>query len=85
MNHYDIDRDMNLRINTDGKSSDNILMCQIPRIYRRNDNSQGIFSQFMDIVISGREIMEISKENSNLSLKKMLEVDGLYQLRAEIK
>lgn len=44
-----------------------------------------LFSKFIDIVISGSEMMEIIGKSPNVWMNKMVNFNGIYKINAEVK
>ena len=69
------------------KDSDhNLLFCSLPKLYRKTEAVRSnLFSKFIDIVLSGSEMMEILGNSPNIWMNKMVNFNGIYKINAEVK
>ena len=79
-----LERIANLRASINAQTNPNLLICHLPRIYRP-DPINGIFSNAIGIVINGRDLKEVSFVNGELEFHDILDMDGYYELKTEIK
>lgn len=62
------------------------MFCSLPKLYKKNNQiGSGLLSKFIDIIISGSEVMEILGETPNIWMNKMINLNGLYKINAEVK
>jgi hypothetical protein len=68
------------------ESENNLLFCSLPKLYRKTEGvGSNLFSKFIDIVISGSEMMQILGKSPNIWMNKMVNFNGIYKINAEVK